>query len=316
MRRRRRANNELPEESEKRIDKTMMQRNAMTILECSTAWPFRWFHGAFFCSYCDEKFADVDPLRFHMRTNHLHEAPTKKIFTKLTENNMVKIDITELLCRLCNSFIDSVDTLKDHLVSDHGKTLYLEYSDGVLPFKLDKSGFNCQKCSAHFDTFPKVNEHVNTHYHNHICDECGKTFVSKSRYRRHVQSHEVGSFPCGDCEEVLTTRVARMCHRMKIHRKGVRYSCPRCPETFTNYYSRAKHLVDEHGQQKIDYSCPACAKTFETASKRAAHFRMTHTKVEKKYECHICRASFVTKSKLQRHSVIHFKEATRNHLEG
>ncbi|XP_059056467.1 zinc finger protein 667-like isoform X14 [Achroia grisella] len=307
LRRRRRANNELPEESDKRIAKTMMRRNAITLLECSTAWAFRWFHGTFYCSYCDHRFADIDPLREHVLKNHIGEQPTKKIFTKLTENNMVKIDIGNLLCRICNCYIENIDSLKDHLVSIHKKNLFLEYSDGVLPFKLQMNSFYCQICFEHFDTFSKVNEHMNSHYQNYICEECGKAFVSKSRFRRHVQSHEIGSFPCADCKEIFGTRVARMCHRMKVHRKGVRYTCPRCPEMFTNYYSRAKHLVDEHGQQKIDYDCPACGKTYETASKRAAHFRMTHTNVDRRYKCSQCNSSFVTKSKLQRHSATHMR---------
>lgn len=305
MRRRRRANNELAEESEKRISNTMMRRNAIMVLECSTAWAFRWFHNAFYCSYCDLKFVDIVPLREHVRLSHLNEAPTKRIFSKLTENNMVKVDITDLSCKLCGHIMDGVDSLKSHLVNVHGKVWHKDYSDGVLPFKLEPNGFYCQKCFEHFSTFAKMNEHINTHYQNYICDACGKAFVSKSRFRTHVQSHEVGSFPCGQCEEVLETRAARMCHRLRVHKKGVRYTCPRCSEVFTSYYARVKHLVDNHEQQKRDYDCPTCGKTFETSCKRAAHIRLTHKPVEKRYECPSCSWHFVSKSKLRRHLLTH-----------
>lgn len=308
MRRRRRANNELPEESEKRIAKTMMRRNAMALLEFSTAWAFRWFHGVFYCSYCDAKFADIDPLRDHVITFHSNEPPTKRVFSKITENNMLKIDIGNLSCRLCDNYVESLDALKSHLLSFHEKTLNSDYSDGVLPFKLGNDGFQCQICLTQFESFPKVNQHMNTHYQNYICDECGKAFVSKSRFRRHVQSHEVGTFPCGQCEAILLTRVERMCHKLKVHKKGFRYSCPRCSQSFTSYYARAKHLVDEHGQQKIDYDCSACGKTFETGSKRAAHFRLTHANIDKKYDCPECLSTFITKSKLQRHLLTHMKK--------
>lgn len=314
MRRRRRANNELPEESEKRIAKTMMRRNAMMLLEFSTAWAFRWFHGVFHCSYCDSKFTDIDPLREHVFLYHSNEPPTKKVFAKIKENNMLKIDIDRLSCRLCKCYIKSIDALKDHLQSYHGKTLNSGYSDGVLPFKLGNDGFQCQKCLALFDSFSKVNQHMNTHYQNHVCDECGKAFVSKSRFRKHVQSHETGRFPCGECDKVLRTRVERMCHKLKVHKKGMRYSCPRCAQSFTCYYARAKHLVEEHGQQKIDYDCPTCGKTFETGSKRAAHFRLTHGNIDKKYDCTECSSSFITKSKLQRHLLTHLKKEAQQQL--
>uniref|UniRef100_A0A2H1VN70 SFRICE_007083 n=1 Tax=Spodoptera frugiperda TaxID=7108 RepID=A0A2H1VN70_SPOFR len=297
MRRRRRANNQLPEESEKRISKTMMRRNAMILLECSTAWAFRWFHSAFFCSYCDAKFVDVPLLRTHVKINHLNECPTDRVFSKLTENNMVKVDVAELACRLCSRILNSIDALKDHLLI-HGKTLNVEYSDGVLPFKLDEEGFTCQMCFEPFQTFAKMNEHMNTHFQNYICDSCGKAFVSKSRFRKHVQSHEKGSFPCGECDEVLETRASRMCHRMKVHRKGIRYACPRCPEVFTTYHARAKHLVDTHAQQKQEYFCNACDKSFESSSKRAGHIRLTHANIEKRHYCPNCPSVFVSKSKL------------------
>lgn len=304
MRRRRRANNELPEESEKRIAKTMMRRNALTILESSTAWAFRWFQSAFYCSYCDAKFIETLNLRRHVQIHHLNAPPTKQIFSKLTENNMVKIDVSDLLCRICNSSIDTIDMLKKHLVTIHAKKIYADFNDGVLPFKLEENKFNCQKCDLFFTSFCKINEHMNTHYQNYICDACGKAFVSKSRFRTHVQSHEIGSFPCGECDEVLETRAARMCHKLKIHRRGIRYTCPRCPEVFTTYYARAKHLVDGHDQQKTAYQCSSCGKIFETSCKRTTHFRTTHSN-ENKYRCPNCSWYSVSKSKLKRHVSTH-----------
>ncbi|XP_068625808.1 oocyte zinc finger protein XlCOF22-like isoform X10 [Battus philenor] len=305
MRRRRRANNQLPEESERRISKTMMRRNAMAILECSTAWAFRWFHSAFFCSYCDEKFVDTAPLRSHVVNKHLTNRPTEYVFSKLTENNMLKIDITDLKCRLCGYNCNTIDVLKNHLTVVHEKTISSEYSDGVLPFKLDQNGFHCQLCYQNFNSFSKINEHMNSHYQNYICDACGKSFASKSRFRTHVQSHEVGTFPCGECNEVLKTRAARMCHRLKVHRKGLRYTCPRCSEVFTTYYARARHLVERHAQQRQDYECPTCGKTFETSCKRATHHRIAHKPVEKRYSCLHCPWYFVSQSKLKRHLQAH-----------
>lgn len=313
MRRRRRANNELPEESEKRISKTMMRRNAMTLLEYSTAWAFRWFQSAFYCSYCDAKFVDPVLLRDHVRTFHIIELPTRRIFSKLTENNMVKIDVSDLRCRLCDYQLSSVELMKKHLISGHEKYFHLNYNDGVLPFILEPNRFNCQMCNAVFSSFCKINEHMNTHYKNYVCDACGKAFISKSRFRTHVQSHEVGSFPCGECEEVLETRAARMCHRLRIHKKGIRYTCPYCPEVFTTYYARAKHLVDGHDQQKRDYECSSCGKLFETSCKRAAHIRINHKPLEKRYDCPNCPWYFVSKSKLKRHIMTH--ETDENFLK-
>lgn len=304
--RRRRANNELPEESEKRIAKTMMRRNAMTLLQCSTLWAFRWCRNAFFCSYCNEKFLEQFPLKQHVTTIHLDEPPTKTIFAKITENNMLKVDVSNLKCRLCGQVLESVDCLKVHLVEVHKKMLYCEYSDGVLPFKLDSNDqYPCQKCTTTFSNFSKLNEHMNTHYQNYVCDLCGKPFVSKSRFRTHVQSHEIGSFPCGECDEILETRVARMCHKFKVHRNCLRYACPRCPEKFPTYYSRSKHLVDRHNQQMKEYPCSFCGRVFQASCKRAAHFRTAHKLVEKTHLCTQCKWSFLTKQQLHQHLLTH-----------
>lgn len=307
MRRRRRANNELPEESEERIAVTMMRRNALTILECSTAWAFRWFHGAFYCAYCDLKFVDVAPLRDHVENEHLHEAPTKKrIFAKLTENNSVKIDVANLKCRLCDLDINYL-SLKDHIVNVHRINMQLGYSDGILPFKLDQYGFDCQICFERFASFSKLNEHMNTHYQNYICNHCGKGYESMSRFRTHVQSHELGQFRCTHCGEIFPSRGARITHRLREHKKGIRYACPRCPETFKTFYTRAKHLVDDHGEPKKVYNCPTCGISFDTSSKRAAHVRAKHLTDPKimPRQCQQCAKRFVSKSKLERHLKVH-----------
>ncbi|XP_041968390.1 PR domain zinc finger protein 5-like isoform X12 [Aricia agestis] len=278
MRRRRRANNELAEESDKRIAITMMRRNAMTILTCSTAWPFRWCHSAFYCSYCDKKFVDPSSLREHVR-KHLSEEITKRVFSKLKENNMAKIDISELRCRICKEELHDMDSLKNHLIELHNKVWYKKYNDGVLPFKLHSNDFECQICFKSFVLFSKLNEHMNSHYKNYVCDACGKAFISKSRFRTHVQSHETGSFPCGECNEVLDTRAARRSHKGRVHRKGIRYSCPRCSEVFTSYHARVTHLFNRH-DQKLDYKCLICGKLFENNSKLTAHFKSKHKSKE------------------------------------
>lgn len=312
MRRRRRANNELPEESEKRISKTMMRRNAMTVLETSTAWAFRWFHGAFYCAYCDSKYVDIKLLREHVTNNHLYEPPSKTVFSKLKESNIVKIDISQLHCRLCNISLDGISNLKSH-IKLHGKYIQDKYGDGVLPFKLDDSnGFHCQMCTFQFATFGKINEHMNTHYQNYVCDTCGKGFVTKSRFRPHVQTcfsnlPETGNFACGICDEFFSSRAERLSHRSKVHRKGVRYNCPRCSEVFTTYHARANHLVNFHAEKTREYVCSICNQSFTTSSKRAAHYRLVHRSPvrSENHQCYYCSAHFPSKWRLGRHMRSH-----------
>lgn len=286
-----------------------MRRNATMLLECSTAWAFRWFHGAFYCSYCDVKFVDVQALREHVIVSHINESPSKRIFAKLTENNLLKIEVTDLRCRICNIPLNGIESLKYHIQS-HGTNLNEGYGDGVLPFKLE-DGYCCQLCSRNFVTFSKINEHMNVHYQNYVCDTCGKSFVSKSRFRTHVHGgyniNEKGSYPCGMCPEVLSTRAERNTHRLRVHKKGVRYTCPRCPETFKSYNARVRHLVNYHAQQVHQYECKVCGKSFDTSSKRAGHIRLVHSSLEQQenFKCRQCLGVFVSKSKLARHLKSH-----------
>lgn len=282
--RRRRANNELPEESAKRIAKTMMRRNAMILMENSTAWAFRWCKNAFFCSYCHGKFYENKTLQHHVVSNHLQEQPTVSIFSKITENNMLKIEIGTMKCRLCNIYLESIDHLKTHIIQAHDKCFHNGYSDGVLPFKFKSENvYDCQMCKESFNSFTNLNQHMNIHYQNYICDACGKAFISKPRFRIHVQTHEIGSFACRDCGEVFDTRVARVTHRIKVHRRKVRYTCPKCCQPFTTYYSRSKHLVEEHHEKSKEYSCSFCSKIFATSCKRAAHVRAVHKYTSKRH---------------------------------
>lgn len=297
----------MPEESDKRIAKTFMRRNAMTILECSTCWAFRWCRNAFFCSYCESKFLEKESLISHVLSDHLLNPPTLGIFSKITENNMLKVDVSDLKCRVCGSVLKDIDDLKTHLVSAHGKVLNFEYSDGVLPFKLEKNDFPCQKCEETFANFSKLNEHMNYHYKNYICDLCGKPFVSKSRFRTHVQSHEIGSFPCGECDDVFDTRVTRMCHKFKVHRNCMRYACPRCSCKFPTYHARSRHLIEKHNEKVREYSCSFCGRTFSTTCKRAAHFRTVH-RVNNSFVCSVCKMSFGSKSVLNKHALSHQRD--------
>ncbi|XP_050676827.1 zinc finger protein draculin-like isoform X13 [Leptidea sinapis] len=251
MRRRRRANNELSEDAEKRLATKMMKLNAKIILDSSSAYPFRWYRGAFCCCYCDKRFLRTEELRGHNSLNHSYPKQLKLIFEKLKGNNALKIDVSDLKCRFCCVRLTDIEDLKKHLALEHNKILNNKFSDGVIPFNFDLKNFQCTKCAACFTTFSKINEHMNCHYKNFVCEACGKAFFSKQRFWMHVQSHEVGTFPCSQCSEVFDTRITRTIHRLKIHRKGIRYTCPQCSDVFTSYYARVRHLSDKHNADKV-----------------------------------------------------------------
>lgn len=240
--------------------------NASTLLENSNATPFKSRNRSGFpCFYCRGFYDDLDSLKEHQATQH-RRCEIKRILSAYgAESLVVYADVTDLTCLICNDRIPGLNNLKTHLTNIHKKRFHTEYPDRVVPFKLARENvYECQLCGFSFETFGSIERHMNVHYRNYVCTKCGAGFVTKYRLKVHTKSmHFAGSFPCDLCGRVYTTQQKLKGHVDTVHRMLKRFKCPKCPERFSEYFRRQKHLVERHGVAPLQYKCNVCTKSFD-----------------------------------------------------
>lgn len=279
--------------------------NASIIIESSNACPFRWSRGKFTCAFCPLDFGDFKDVRLHV-LDHPNKIEAMR-FARNFDN--IKIDISNLRCELCLTNVDNLDALKDHLINVHKKHFNAQHGLGVTPFLLDGKYYPCTHCDETFEVFSKLNTHINEHYPNNICFQCGKAFSAVSRLKAHLVIHETPNeeqYKCTKCDQSFPTKASKNSHMAISHGPEYRYRCPYCKDSFKSYPDRLKHLKESHGK-KIEYACHLCPAVFSLHNQRTKHIKYVHIR-HKEFCCDICPDKFVTKAQLQHHMVKHVGE--------
>jgi hypothetical protein len=281
--------------------------NAAIIIQCSNVCPFRWTRGTFTCAFCPLSFGDLSALKDHSM-EHPNRVEALR-YSRAYDN--IKIDITDLRCELCLESIKDVNNLKEHLMGVHNKSINTKIDLGVTPFRTEGRIFTCIHCDERFELFSKMNTHINQHYQNNICFECGKSFSAAHRLKAHLIIHEStknGDHKCSKCDQVFSSRVMRNTHIALVHGPEYRYRCPFCKDSFKRYADRAKHLKEAH-DRKVEYPCHLCPSVFAMYNRRTRHIQQVHIKV-KQFFCQLCPYQFVTATQLKNHMVKHVGERT------
>lgn len=287
------------------IDLKVRLKHTTILLENSKICPFRWMKNLYLCFYCDQQFSDPTELRPHNSIEHSNQT-SKEItnaLSKLQKYELVKVDVTDVGCKICNESISNLASLKTHM-SIHDKKLDLESYNGILPFKVTKEDLKCALCEEKYEDFKSLNHHMNVHFQNFICEQCGTGFVTQKRLKTHSLSHETGSFPCESCNKIFRSSNARNEHNATVHKKVKRHRCPHCTETFRNYFQRNKHISAVHGIKLKEFKCNMCPKVFTISGKLGVHIQTVHLKM-KRHSCDVCERKFYSKLGLKEHMVRH-----------
>ncbi|XP_072943188.1 uncharacterized protein [Epargyreus clarus] len=281
--------------------------NASTLLQNSNATPFKSKNRfGFPCYYCRSVYENLEKLKGHQVKMH-RKAELKKILSGYgAECLVVYADVTDLKCTICDENIPKLSDLKSHLIKIHDKKMYTEYPDRVIPFKLSPTNvYECQVCGFSFETFGSIERHMNVHFRNYVCKECGTGFVTKYRLKVHTKSmHIEGNFPCEDCKKVFTTQQKHKNHVDTVHKMVKRFKCPKCPERFSEYFRRQKHLVEVHGVAPLQYKCNVCDKTFDRRYTLSRHMKRDHLE-ERDFQCQLCTYKCFTNNELRVHMIKH-----------
>ncbi|XP_052757201.1 zinc finger protein 714-like isoform X7 [Galleria mellonella] len=282
------------------------RRYATVLLENSKICPFRWMKNLYLCFYCEQQFSDPAKLREHNLLEHPSQkcVQIKEAMSKLKKYELIKVDITDVGCKLCEENIKDLHILKTHLLLKHMKSIDPKSNDGVLPFTVTQYDFPCALCDERYAEFKSLNHHMNVHFQNFICEQCGTGFMTPERLRTHAFSHETGSFPCESCDKVFRSTNAKNEHFATVHLQVKRHRCPHCAETFRNYFQRNKHISNIHGLKLKEFKCNMCPKVFSLSGKLGLHIKTVHLKM-KRHTCDVCEWKFYSKSELKDHMIRH-----------
>lgn len=217
----------------------------------------------------------------------------------------LKVDITDLKCRICCNAFDNIENIAAHLSIEHRISgLNISHDLGVRPFKIYNGVNSCIFCSEKFVTVRALSRHTQIHYFNNSCETCGKSFTNSGSLKVHTKFAHLGSKTwCQKCKMVFDSSEEKQRHLAESKRCW-QYTCHVCGEKFMSLSLKAEHLQVEHNISG-HYACPECSEVFTNKTKRQNHFLTAHTD---KFKCSCCHKTFPTNYSLVNHSVMHSSE--------
>ena len=282
--------------------------NLKEILTYSNATPFLGInYRGYMCCYCDTQHPDPADLKKHIRDNHRGLYSTVTPIEKITRKDefCVKLDLTDLQCTLCDTNIDTLENLLQHLKNEHERGIHMEIKNQLLPFKFNSDVIKCCMCPSVFDKFKILQLHMHTHYRNFICEVCDMGYITRGCLKRHAQTHVTGKFKCSYCSNTYDTVRKVKSHEAAVHiHKQLRNKCWYCNEKFKNHQKREDHVVEVHGVQSNLIKCRACEKTFTCKRSLTIHTRRDHL-IERRHKCEFCDKKFFTAPMLRHHEIVH-----------
>ncbi|CAH2100619.1 unnamed protein product [Euphydryas editha] len=280
--------------------------NVREIILWTNATPIRCRGGiGYACCFCTNQFPDPADLKKH--TIEDHDSETKSIFMKGRDmyGYLVKLDITALKCKLCETNIDTLEQVMDHLKNDHDKNISTDIANHILPFKFDSENLRCFMCHNVFNRFKALQEHMHTHYRNYICKVCDAGFVNRHLLLCHNEGHKTGTFACDQCVQVFDTIRKKKLHERKVHNGlNMPHKCGYCNERFKENCHKNEHLAKVHGVVGPLIKCQACDRTFATQQTWLLHMKKYHL-MQRQHKCTRCEMDFFSKRELTDHMVKH-----------
>lgn len=278
-----------------------MRESATLILKHSTAYPFKVTRNTLIqCCFCPDNFEDPVEFRRHVDCSHFG-LDRSSAFTAL---KCVRIDITDMFCRLCAAAHDTLASLAEHLRTHHDLAIDPNVQLNLLPIKLEKDSLICATCNRSFNCHRELSKHLYVHSLGLICHICGKQFQTITGLKCHTAEKHSSTFKCIQCKLQFASTEERIQH-VRENKSCWPYSCGICKERFHFWEARQTHLEQVHGKEKITFPCKKCSVVFEKRIQLYFHIKKTHSE---ELKCQVCEESFRTKKELLEHGYSHSGE--------
>lgn len=247
-----------------------------------------------------------DPVEFRKHIDDDHKTFNVSIaISLLHSSSSIRIDCTDLQCKICLESVCNLDGLVQHLHRRHG-LLNLKADLGVVPFRLERDRWICAVCNKKLRGLMQLFSHTNSHFLKCICDNCGRRFFSHAGLRLHIKcSHAASPYVCRRCFQGFNTYEAKYAHVRSV-KACHPFACTKCKERFMFYEARQRHLVAVHGEPKKMYRCTECENIYESRTLLYLHYKVTHS--DDHFQCQDCGIKLPTKGDLTKHRVSHTGE--------
>lgn len=154
----------------------------------------------------------------------------------------MKIDVSDVTCKICNKSFALFDDILSHLMIEHELPYDRDVPLFITTYRL--VDLKCVFCDRSYNYFHKLVSHVNhTHPVNHLyCLFCHQKFNKKNDLDTHTRAR----------------------HRLK-------YFCKKCPLNFDSSVALQKHKASSHGSL-----CNICFEAFPSDPSRVSHIKKVH----------------------------------------
>ncbi|XP_034838280.1 zinc finger protein 879-like isoform X14 [Maniola hyperantus] len=306
------SSKEKPEPKKKKVTQPASsiqkaKRNAELVLEHSTAYPFR-VRGKdnMLCVYCHEEYTNPNDYRAHMDECHESFTVSTAFAHCSSGKEYIKVDLTNLKCRLCSTPCDSLDEIAAHIRDSHGfSQMNTDFDIGMHPYRLSADKWICALCDKKFASLVQLCRHTTSHYRRYTCDVCGRMYLTNEALKHHTRCNHSGSHVCRKCWSHYPTLEMKREH-IKMSKPCWPFCCVTCGDRFISWEKKQEHLMKVHGRAKKVYECPDCDQTFNSRKPFYNHFSLVHS--GNSYKCPCCHIKFSTKKQMEEHRFCHTGE--------
>ncbi|XP_030018246.1 zinc finger and BTB domain-containing protein 24-like [Sphaeramia orbicularis] len=161
----------------------------------------------------------------------------------------------------------------------------------------------CGVCGLYFPSAETLRTHLLGHQTIHICDTCGKSFVTINGLQKHSISHTAQRpHTCYICHKTFALESVMKTH-LRFHDKHKPARCKFCHKAFTTQSQLKSHSMVHTSERP--YMCIVCGRALKSVNSLAAHIRIhtRHGMVDK--TCKVCSMKFYSLEHLNTHMKTH-----------